>query len=92
MVLTVLEVLTEHRLRNIAEANGDGRARRNIDIVALISIWNQFSFFRFPNVVDEATGVDFTNVLRIAFMRADLRGAKMTVKSSVILSFWDLCA
>jgi len=38
MVLTVLEVLTEHRLRNIAEANGDGRARRNIDIVALISI------------------------------------------------------
>ena len=37
-------------------------------------------------------GVNFINILRAAFMGADPKSAKKTVKSSSFLHFWDLRA
>jgi len=37
-------------------------------------------------------GVNFINILRTAFLCADLKSAKKTFKLSVLLHFWDLRA
>jgi len=39
--------------------------------------------------IASAPGVGFTNILHAAFMRVDHISANKTVKSSVILCFWD---
>jgi len=36
------------------------------------------------------TGVNFTNILRAAFLRADHKSAKDTYDLTVFLRFWDL--
>jgi len=38
------------------------------------------------------SAVDFTNILYAAYTCVDFKSTKMTVKSSVILHFWDLLA
>jgi len=38
------------------------------------------------------TGVDFINILRVAFTPTDLKSAKKTENFTVFLRFWDLCA
>ncbi len=47
------------------------------------------SLFRFL-LLPALSGVDFSNLLRVAFARAEPKSVKKTVKLSEFLRFWDL--
>ena len=53
--------------------------------VRSLSLWNDFNYC-------ESSGVNFTNILRAAFTRADPKSAIKTVNSSSFLHFQDLQA